>query len=66
MSKEWIKDWVYPFRADTKTEFEGTIQWIKNSDYEYKKHWFNKIKEYMLEYSDRNKWVNSLLDIYNS
>ena len=53
-------------RAETKTEFEQTVKWIKNSDYEYKKHWFNKIKEKMLEYSNRDKWVNSLLDIYNS
>jgi hypothetical protein len=66
LSKDWMKEWNYPFRAETKTEFEQTVQWIKNSDYEYKKHWFNKLKEYMLEYSDRNKWVDNLLDIYNS
>ena len=39
-----------------KTEFENVVKWIKNSDYEYKKHWFNKLKEKMLEYSDRDNF----------
>jgi hypothetical protein len=66
LSKDWMKEWDYPYRAETKTEFENIIKEIKNTDYETKKEWFNKLKSYMMNYSDRDKWVNSLLDIYNS
>ena len=51
---------------ETKTEFENIVKEIKNTDYETKKQWFIKLKNNMMIYSDKNKWVNQLLDIYNS
>jgi hypothetical protein len=61
-----MKEWDYPYRAETKTEFENIVKEIKNTDYETKKQWFIKLKNNMMKYSDKNKWVNQLLDIYNS
>jgi hypothetical protein len=66
LSKDWMKEWDYPYRAETKTEFENIVKEIKNTDYETKKQWFIKLKNNMMKYSDKNKWVNQLLDIYNS
>ena len=66
LSKDWMKEWDYPYRAETKTEFENIVKEIKNTDYETKKQWFIKLKNNMMIYSDKNKWVNQLLDIYNS
>jgi hypothetical protein len=66
LSKDWMKEWDYPYRAETKTEFEEIVKLIKNTDYETKKYWFNKLKTNMMVFTDRNKWVKDLLDIYNS
>jgi hypothetical protein len=66
LSKQWMQEWDYPYRAETKTEFEEVVKRIKNEDYETKKEWFEKLKSEMMVFTDRNKWVNNLLDIYNS
>jgi hypothetical protein len=61
-----MKEWDYPYRAESKTEFEDIVKLIKNTDYETKKYWFDKLKLEMTKFSDKDKWVNDLLDIYNS
>jgi hypothetical protein len=61
-----MKEWEYPYRAESKTEFENIVKEIKNTDYEIKKEWFEKLKSKMMMFSDKNKWVSDLLDIYNS
>jgi hypothetical protein len=66
LSKDWMKEWDYPYRAESKTEFEDIVKLIKNTDYETKKYWFDKLKLEMTKFSDKDKWVNDLLDIYNS
>ena len=39
---------------------------VCNDTYETKNYWFNKIKNYMIDnYSNKQLWIDSLLNIYN-
>jgi len=62
----WCKDFDYPYRASSKKEFLDIYNKICETPYKTKLEWFNKLKSYMIKnYSDKNKWISSLLDIYN-
>ena len=62
----WCKDFEYPYRVSSKTEFVDIYNKICSDTYETKNYWFNKIKNYMIDnYSDKQLWIDSLLNIYN-
>ena len=62
----WCRDFEYPYRARNKKEFVDIYNQLCEEPYYLKKQWFDKLKSYMVEnYTDKNKWINSLLDIYN-
>lgn len=62
----WCKHFEYPYRVSSKTEFVDIYNKICNDTYETKNYWFNKIKNYMIDnYSDKQLWIDSLLNIYN-
>jgi hypothetical protein len=62
----WCKDLNYPYRASSKKEFFDIYTKITNTSYEEKLNWFNIIKKYMKDnYTNKDLWINSLLDIYN-
>jgi hypothetical protein len=64
--KNWCKDLDYPYRASSKTEFRDIYSKLLKTPYETKTKWFNVIKSYMKQnFSDKQRWVNDLLDIYN-
>ena len=64
--KNWCKDLDYPYRASSKTEFFDIYSKLLETSYETKNKWFNSIKSYMKEnFSDKQMWVEDLLDIYN-
>jgi len=64
--KNWCKDLDYPYRASSKTEFRDIYSKLLETSYETKNKWFNSIKSYMKEnFSDKQRWVDDLLDIYN-
>jgi hypothetical protein len=63
---DWCMDLDYPYRASSKKEFNHIYSEIIMQSYETKLKWFNHIKNYMKErYTDKEKWIKSLLDIYN-
>lgn len=63
---DWCTDLEYPYRASSKKEFNNIYSEIITQSYETKLKWFNEIKNYMKEcYTDKEKWIKSLLDIYN-
>jgi hypothetical protein len=65
--KLYMKDLEYPYRASSKKEFVDIYNRISSESYETKQIWFNKLKEYMIEnFTNKNKWVNDLLNIYNT
>jgi hypothetical protein len=66
LHSSWCKDLEYPYRVSSKKEFFDIYTKITTLSYSEKLYWFNTIKTYMIEkYTDKNKWIDSLLDIYN-
>ena len=62
----YFKDLEYPYRASSKKEFVDIYNKICNESFETKLHWFNQIKNYMVKnYTNKDKWVEDLLNIYN-
>ena len=63
----WCKDFNYPYRASSKKEFNDIYSEIVSESYETKLFWFNAIKTYMKQnFTDKDYWIESLLDIYNT
>ena len=64
--ESWCKELEYPYRASSKTEFHHIYSKLLQTPFEEKQKWFNVIKSFMIEnFSDKDKWVNDLLNIYN-
>ena len=65
--KNWCKDLEYPYRVSTKKEFLDIYNKLLETPYDEKCFWFNKIKSFMImNFSNKQKWVDDLLDIYNT
>lgn len=63
----WCKELEYPYRASNKKEFQHIYNKLLNTPYEEKNKWFLTLKQYMKDnFTDKDKWVKELLDIYNS
>lgn len=63
----WCKDLEYPYRASTKKEFVNIYNKLNQTPYEEKNKWFLHLKEYMKDnFTDKDKWVEEFLYIYNS
>jgi len=62
----WCKDLDYPYRASSKKEFHHIYSKLIETHYDEKLKWFNVIKSYMIDnFTNKSKWVDELLDIYN-
>jgi hypothetical protein len=63
----WCKELEYPYRVSTKKEFLDIYNKLLETPYDEKCFWFNKIKSFMImNFSNKQKWVDDLLDIYNT
>lgn len=66
LHKTWCKDFEYKYRASTKVEFGDIYRQIQSDSYEERLEWFTKLKTYMVEnFTDKQKWIDSFLEIYN-
>jgi hypothetical protein len=66
LHKTWCPDLDYKYRASTKTEFDDIYKEILTDSYEERNKWFTVLKDYMKEnFTDKRKWVQSFLEIYN-
>jgi len=62
----WCSDLEYPYRTETKKEFDDIYSRLKETSYEEKNKWFLHIKEYMINnFTNKDVWVEELLNIYN-
>lgn len=62
----WCSELDYPYRASNKKEFRDIYNRLCNEPYEVKLKWFNHLKKYMVDnYTDKQKWITNLLNIYN-
>lgn len=67
LNLNWCKDLEYPYRASNKKEFVNIYNKLIETSYEEKNKWFLHLKHYMKgNFTDKDKWVRELLDIYNS
>jgi hypothetical protein len=65
--KEWCSELDYPYRASSKKEFNYIYSMICDSSYEERKKHFLNIKNYMISrFTNKEEWIQSLLDTYNS
>jgi hypothetical protein len=65
--KNWCKELEYPYRVSTKKEFLDIYTKLLETPYNEKCFWFNKIKSFMImNFSNKERWVDELLDIYNT
>ena len=65
--RDWCRDLDYPYRASSKKEFNHIYTKILNSSYEEKNKSFLDIKKYMISrFSNKELWIHSLLNIYNT
>jgi len=66
LNGSWCKDLEYPYRASNKKEFHHIYNKLIETPHEEKNKWFLHLKQYMIEnYTNKDKWVNDLLNIYN-
>ncbi len=66
LNTQYMKDLEYPYRASSKTEFNYIYNSILKTPYEEKNKWFLHLKKHMVNnFTDKEQWINSLLDIYN-
>jgi len=62
----WCRDLEYPYRASSKKEFNDIYTKLSETSYKDKEIWFKIIKKYMKSnFSNKEKWITSLLNIYN-
>ena len=62
----WCKDLNYPYRASSKKEFNHIYMRLSKTTYSEKNKWFDLLKKYMIEnYTNKDRWINQLLNIYN-
>ena len=64
--KLYMKDLEYPYRASSKKEFRDIYNRLLETSYEEKNKWFLNLKQHMVDnFTNKNKWVEDLLYIYN-
>ena len=64
--KNYMKDLEYPYRASSKKEFRDIYNRLLETSYEEKNKWFLNLKQHMMDnFTNKNKWVEDLLYIYN-
>lgn len=62
----WCRDLEYPYRATFKKDFDDIYNRLLETSYAEKNKWFLHLKKYMINnFTNKDKWVNELLNIYN-
>lgn len=62
----WLPNLEYPYRVSSKKEFDDIYNRLLETPYEEKNKWFLYLKQYMIDnFTNKDKWVKDLLNIYN-
>ena len=62
----YMKELEYPYRASSKREFLDIYSKLLETPFIEKNKWFFEIKQYMVKnYTNKEKWIQDLLYIYN-
>lgn len=66
LHETWLSNLEYPYRVSNKKEFDDIYSKLKQTSYEEKNKWFLHLKQYMIDnFTNKDKWVEELLNIYN-
>lgn len=66
LHKTWCTDFEYPYRASSKKEFDDIYSKLIETPHSEKSKWFKLLKEFMINnYTNKNKWIEEFLNIYN-
>ena len=62
----WCKDLGIHTELHFKKDFDDIYSRLVETPHEEKNKWFLHLKQYMIDnYTNKDKWVNDLLNIYN-
>ena len=60
---DWAPEVNYRYRAETKMEFDKMVKTILRDSYETRLENFMRLKSYMLQFDDVEKWVDDIRNI---
>lgn len=63
INKDWVPELDYRYRASTKNEFDKCVKTILNDSYEVRLGEFNKIKDYMKQFDNKEIWIDKVRNI---
>ena len=66
LHKEWGMECNYEYRVENKEDFDDLVKELIETPYEKKLQEFEKLKEYLKEFTDKNKWVEKVGNIINN
>ena len=66
LHKLYMKELDYPYRASSKKEFHDIYSKLLETSYDEKNKWFLKLKKHLIHnFTNKEKWIEDLLYIYN-
>ena len=65
ISKDWCKEYDYPYRANNKIEFDEVYKILISTEYNIKNKVMKDFREYLKKYDNIEEWVIKYLEIYN-
>jgi hypothetical protein len=60
LNKDWAPEVDYKYRVETKNEFDSCVKEIVNDSYEIRNAEFQKLKEYMKKFDNKNEWIDKV------
>lgn len=63
LNKDWAVELDYKYRASTKNEFNKCIKQILKDSYKTQEFEFNKLKNYMKQFDNKNQWIEQVKSI---
>ena len=60
LNKDWAPEIDYKYRVETKNEFDSCVKEIVNDSYEIRNAEFQKLKEYMKKFDNKNEWIDKV------
>jgi len=63
LNRDWATELEYRYRAGTKMEFDKMVKTILKDSYETRLENFMKLKEYMLKFTNMDKWVDDIRNV---
>lgn len=60
LNKDWAPEVDYKYRVSTKNEFDFCVKTMVNDTYDERNFEFNKLKEYMKQFDNKNEWIDKV------